>query len=113
MKQHRIELIDDIDGSEAHETIHFKWEGREHEIDLSKEHAEQFRSVLAPYLKVARKGGQPATVQAGVKVPQRARRAELIEIREWARGNGWDKLSQYGRVPRDAEQAYYDAHRER
>jgi Lsr2 len=39
----RLTLIDDIDGSEADETVSFVFDGISYEIDLSNRNAEQFR----------------------------------------------------------------------
>ncbi len=41
-----VQLIDDIDGSQAAETVHFAVDGRMYEIDLSTEHAESLRRSL-------------------------------------------------------------------
>ena len=49
-----VELVDDIDGSPAQHTITFALDGVHYEIDLNKHHAQQLRSVLAPYLEKAR-----------------------------------------------------------
>ena len=50
-------LIDDIDGSEASETVVFGLDGTTYEIDLSEAHAEDLREVLSPYVSVARRAG--------------------------------------------------------
>ncbi len=41
-----VQLIDDIDGSQAAETVRFAVDGRTYEIDLSTEHAEGLRHSL-------------------------------------------------------------------
>ncbi len=50
-----IVLIDDSDGSEADETVHFALDGSSYEIDLSDENASALRAALAPFTTVARK----------------------------------------------------------
>ena len=45
-----IVLVDDIDGSDAEETVSFALDGRDYEIDLSKKNAARLREVLAPYV---------------------------------------------------------------
>lgn len=49
-----ITLIDDVDGTEAVETITFTVDGTSYEIDLSAENARKFRSALEPYAAAAR-----------------------------------------------------------
>lgn len=56
-----VRLVDDLDGSEAVETVVYGIDGRLWEIDLNAENARDLRDVLAPYLTVSRphpaKGG--------------------------------------------------------
>jgi Lsr2 len=59
-KKVRVHLIDDLDASEASETVRFEVEGRAYEIDLSSQNAEKFRAEIAPYVKHARRvAGRP------------------------------------------------------
>ena len=51
----QVVLIDDLDGSEAAETVHFSLDGTGYEIDLSRDNASRLRDVLTPYLGAARK----------------------------------------------------------
>jgi hypothetical protein len=50
-----VHLIDDLDASEASETMRFELDGRPYEIDLSSHNAEKFRAEMAPYIAHARK----------------------------------------------------------
>jgi hypothetical protein len=45
-----IELIDDLDGSVAGETVNFELDGKSYEIDLSPENAKEFRRTLGQYV---------------------------------------------------------------
>ena len=58
----QVLLIDDINGSEASETVSFGLDGVAYEIDLSSGNAGKLRTDLAPYVEHARKSGGP---QAG------------------------------------------------
>lgn len=51
-------ISDDLDGSEAAETIAFSLEGASYEIDLSSAHAEELRNALKPYVNAGRKTGR-------------------------------------------------------
>ncbi|MBX7443369.1 MULTISPECIES: Lsr2 family protein [unclassified Arthrobacter] len=48
-------LEDDLDGSEAAETVRFSLDGRSYEIDLNSAHARQFRASLLRYIRAGRK----------------------------------------------------------
>ncbi len=104
-----IILVDDIDGSDATQTVAFGLDGASYEIDLNDGNASALREALAPYLGHARKvtrGG------AGAKRSGRSTAssstdggASAKEIREWARANGHD-VPERGRIPADVREAY-------
>ena len=50
-------LTDDIDGSDADETVTFSFKGTQYEIDLSKKNVDKMVKALQPYTSAARKGG--------------------------------------------------------
>ena len=54
-KKIHVHLVDDLDASEASETLRFEVDGRPYEIDLSSHNAERFRAEIAPYIAHARK----------------------------------------------------------
>jgi hypothetical protein len=101
----QVLLIDDIDGSEASETVSFGLDGVAYEIDLSSGNAGKLRTDLAPYVEHARKSGGP---QAGGR-RDRADRDQSARIREWAKAHG-HKVNERGRVPADIAAAYEAAH---
>jgi hypothetical protein len=49
-----IELIDDLDGTEAGETVAFELDGRSYEIDLSASNADVFRRRMSTYIDQSR-----------------------------------------------------------
>jgi nucleoid-associated protein Lsr2 len=53
-KKIHVHLIDDLDASEASETLRFKVDGKSYEIDLSRSHAQEFRAEIGPYIEQAR-----------------------------------------------------------
>ena len=59
-----VTLTDDIDGSEATETVSFGLDGRTYEIDLNEANAEDPREVLAPYVVAARPADRRGTGRA-------------------------------------------------
>jgi len=54
-KKIHVHLIDDLDASEASETVRFEVDGRNYEIDLSSRNAQKFRAEIAPYIAHARR----------------------------------------------------------
>ena len=50
----KVSLIDDLDGSEADETVTYSLDDQEYEIDLSEENAAKFRETLEPYIEKSR-----------------------------------------------------------
>ncbi|MBK1785202.1 histone-like nucleoid-structuring protein Lsr2 [Prauserella cavernicola] len=106
-----VSLVDDLDGSEAEETVEFGLDGVSYEIDLSGENAEELRDALAQYVEHARRAGgrKRAGRPAVAKVPGRSAavdREQNQAIRAWARKNGYD-VSDRGRIPSEVVDAYH------
>ena len=103
----QVLLVDDLDGSEATETVSFGLDGVAYEIDLSSGNAGALRSELAKYVEHARKSG-------GAQVRRRrqrngAGREQSARIREWARSHG-HKVNERGRIPANIVAEYEAAH---
>jgi len=108
---HRMVLVDDIDGSEATETVTFGLDGSEYEIDLSSDNADRLREVLAPYIGHGRRASGRRRSGGGARAaaPSRSAGPSPAEIRSWARENGWD-VPERGRVSAEVREAYAAAH---
>ncbi len=101
--QARYILIDDIDGSNAKETIIFSVGRTNYEIDLNLQHADEFRQALAKWIKHARKVSGRRSVRG-----QRAGSAAASDapaIRAWAKERGID-LADRGRIPTAVREEY-------
>ena len=99
-----IVLVDDIDGSDAEETVSFALDGKEYEIDLNTKNAQKLRDALAPFVGHARRASSGRRRSArGGNGPSPA------EIRSWARENGYD-VPDRGRVSAEVREAYLAAH---
>lgn len=84
-----ITMTDDIDGSEATETVTFGIDGSSFEIDLNEAHAEDLREVLAPFMSVARRqGGRPAARSSAPAKPRSGGDVDPKAVRSWAEANG-------------------------
>jgi len=94
-----IQLIDDIDGSTAVETVRFAVDGRSYEIDLSAEHAEGLRHSLGSFIAAARRAGAaPASTRRGTGRPGPPGSPHASAVRAWASENGIP-VSGRGRIP--------------
>ena len=102
-----VVLVDDIDGSDAGETVTFGLDGATYEIDLNEKNAAALRDALAPYLGHARRSG--GTRRGKKSSPAANSGPSAAEVRAWARENGWD-VPDRGRVSADVRQAYDAAH---
>jgi len=82
-KKIHVHLIDDLDASEASETLRFEVDGRPYEIDLSSHNAQVFRAEIAPYIRHARRvvtsvrrrggaGSGPGRPRAGAQAAPRS-----------------------------------------
>jgi hypothetical protein len=112
----QVLLLDDLDGTEADQTVRFGLDGASYEIDLSDANAEALRDVLATYVAHGRKVGRApvasaprATAVKGGRAPARADREQTQAIREWARKNG-HPVSDRGRIPSAIIESYHEAH---
>ena len=100
-------LIDDLDGSEASETVQFGLDGKSFTVDLSKKNAAALRKALKPYVDVGSQVRAPrGTASRGA---QRQSPDRLASIRQWARKNGYE-ISDRGRIAREIQEAYDAAH---
>jgi hypothetical protein len=105
-----IRLVDDLDGETADETIEFGIDGKNYEIDLSKDNAGRLRDVLASYVAAARRANGRRRGGGAPSAPQGRRpsidREQNQAIREWARKRGM-KVSDRGRIPAEVLEAYH------
>ncbi|MPY79183.1 MAG: Lsr2 family protein [Actinophytocola sp.] len=106
-----VSLVDDLDGSEADETVEFGLDGVSYQIDLSTANAEELRDALAQYVEHARRSGgrkrnQKAAGTGGGGKSASVDREQNQAIRAWARKNGYD-VSDRGRIPSEVVDAYH------
>lgn len=106
-KKVQVVLIDDLDGSEASETVKFGLDGVSYEIDLSEANAAALRNDLAKWVGSAERTGGRASRGGGR--PARAGRKDVSAVRDWARENGFE-VSDRGRISAEVQQAYDKAH---
>ncbi|WP_394253611.1 histone-like nucleoid-structuring protein Lsr2 [Arthrobacter pityocampae] len=111
----QVELVDDLTGETAQETVRFGVDGTEYEIDLTTENAQKLRATLGEYADKARKAstrrgqGGKSPAAAGSSSSGKAKREETQRIRQWAQENGHTTSSR-GRVSQSIIDAYNQAH---
>ena len=111
----KIVLIDDLDESEASETITYTVNGKDYEIDLSATNAEKFYETLAPYIEKSRPAERrPALQTAGGRRTRRrgggaSGRDDLPLIRAWAGSKGLG-VSSRGRIKKELIDHYDQVH---
>jgi hypothetical protein len=97
-----IELIDDLDGSKATETLRFDLDGTEYEIDLAGENADELRGLVARFVDAGRKtGGTKHTPPVHRLAPA----ADTKAVHARAAENGLE-VNSCGRIREDVVQGY-------
>src|SRR4051812_44095275 len=105
-QQVSVKLVDDIDGSEASQTVAFVFDGRSYEIDLSEDNTARLRDAISPFVKAARRaGGARRTTDRSRSSRAAANREPIAEIRKWARAPGHN-VPDRGRIPTNVLNAY-------
>ena len=107
------ELLDDIDGTPADETVTFGLDGTDFEIDLTAHRAGILRDILGDYVQHGRKlskasvaTARPASNGSNAK----SNKEHTQAIREWARRAG-HQVSERGRIKAEVVDAFEQAHR--
>jgi hypothetical protein len=109
-------LVDDLDGSEAVETVRLGWNGDWRELELSEKNVAALSRALDRYWDVSRPAsadGQPRPRSRPTAAPsQRSKSAKHDPklIRDWAANNGIVVRAR-GRIPADVVRQYNEAHR--
>ena len=102
-----VQLVDDLDGSEAHETVKFGLDGLSYEIDLSNKNAAKLRSILQPYVDHGtRISGRSMAARGGARRPAGSEREQNKAIRAWAMRKGLD-VAPRGRIRADIIEQYH------
>lgn len=100
----QVLLIDDLDESDATETVRFGLDGTQYEIDLNDKNAGKLRADLTKWVEKGRKAspsGKRVITNGGGK----SHRRDVSAVRVWARKNGHE-ISERGRIPEAVQTAY-------
>ena len=100
----RVDLVDDVDGSPAEESVNFALDGVNYVIDLSAENASKLRDALSLWVDHARRTGGRRT-----RGRRRTGGPTANEVRQWAKSQGYE-VSERGRVSNEIREAYQRTH---
>jgi hypothetical protein len=104
-----IQMTDDLDGSEATQSVEFAFRGQSYTIDLNDANAADFDDALAPYIAAAQKSGGPAPRSSARRASAPRQRssedADPKQVRAWAEANGV-AVSPRGRIKADVLEQY-------
>jgi hypothetical protein len=108
-----VEMVDDIDGEVATQTVPFSLDGASYEIDLSDNNAANLRRELERFIAAGKRtGGRKVRLAIGQSAsPSAGSREKSRQIREWARANGYP-VSKRGRISAEISEAFEQAQRE-
>lgn len=101
-----LELVDDLDGEPATETVAFALDGVEFTIDLSAANAARLRDTLAEFVGHARRTGGR---KSRGRVASSNGKPDTQAVREWARSQG-ETVAERGRVPQALVMRFQEAH---
>ncbi|GAB2796532.1 histone-like nucleoid-structuring protein Lsr2 [Amycolatopsis magusensis] len=108
-----VEMIDDIDGGTATQTVPFGLDGVQYEIDLSDDNAANLRDELSRFVAAGRRtGGRKVRLATGESTSSSsgADRERARQVRDWARDNGY-QVSERGRISAEITEAFEAAQR--
>ena len=106
----RFILTDDLDERiDAVGSLTFFKGGQEFEIDLGAENMEKYKKLLSDHAELLgflADNGRPVRRQTPLSAPRGRTKAQLDEIRQWARANGFPDVKDVGRIPDKVIDAY-------
>lgn len=108
----QVVLTDDMDGSEATQTLSFAFQGVSYEIDLNDDHASALEESFSDWIAAARKvsaarGGKTRRGSAATTAPDSGR--DVNEVRTWLREQG-HQVADRGRIAANLLEEYDKAH---
>ena len=105
----QVLLIDDIDGTEGAQTVHFGFDGQDYEIEISQAHLDQLTEALAPFIEHGRKIRRAKVGRTTQPRDTPSAKAGATAVRQWAATEGLE-VKPRGRIPGEVLAAYDKAH---
>jgi hypothetical protein len=102
-RQTKVELVDDISGGPASQTVTFGLDGTAYEIELNDRNAKKLRDALGSYIEAGRRASRSRS--NGRANRGRGRDSDAKKVRAWAAERGIDVPAR-GRIPRRVIEQY-------
>ena len=102
-----VNLTDDLDGSEAVESISFALDGVSYGIDLNAKNAATLRRALDKYISAARQESVPSYVGHRRRVTRKGELDPKV-VRAWAEAHGL-AIRSHGRISSEVIEQYRKA----
>jgi Lsr2 len=96
------ELRDDLDGTQADETVRFALDGIEYEIDLSGRNANRLRNSLSDFIEHGRRVGGS---RRGRRAGRSSDGVDNVAVRKWAEAHNI-QVSSRGRISAEVLEQY-------
>ncbi len=109
-----VQFTDDLDGTEASQTVEFGYQGKTYKLDLNDKNAAELEEALAPYIAAAQqadggtpRGGRGKGRQAAAPKQRsgESRDYDPKAVREWAQSQGLEVPAR-GRIPSKVLEQY-------
>lgn len=100
-----VQLTDDIDGSEAVETVSYALDGTTYEVDLNEKHAADLRKAFEKYIGVSRKAGRGAKAAGTSRSTRSKSDYDAKAVRAWASSQNIE-VNERGRIPSEIVEQY-------
>jgi len=107
-----VQVVDDIDGGEAAETISFALDGKSYEIDLNAQNAASLRKAFAPFIENGRSSGRGSGSGAARATPAgKATLFSQLDSEEKDRFRRWAEMPNARRIGDVRVQSWIDVDR--
>ncbi|HUZ10806.1 MAG TPA: Lsr2 family protein [Acidimicrobiales bacterium] len=106
-----VKLTDDLDGTDAEETVRFSLDGLSYEIDLNTANAAKLRDALGPFIARSVRTGKPPRDGSRPAPPASRTLFSDLTAEEKARFRAWANLPTARRIADARVQAWIDAGR--
>jgi hypothetical protein len=109
-----VKLTDDIDGSDADESIRFSLDGKSYEIDLNTKNATEFREAMKPFIEKSRAVGAASSPRSGLasrpKTSEKTLYSQLTD-EEKTKFRAWANMATARRISDDRVNSWIAAGR--
>jgi hypothetical protein len=109
-----VKLTDDIDGSDADESIRFSLDGKSYEIDLNTKNATEFREAMKPFIEKSRAVGAASSPRSGLAARPKASEKTLysqLTDEEKTKFRAWANMATARRISDDRVNSWIAAGR--